>query len=507
MNTSALGAFAQGLVGGYLKGEDLNDNRAMRKYRNAAAEVLQAKADRQAELNATLKNAGDFLASRSGLPGTQTEPAGAAQIPGTPAAIGLSDINPAGITPAQTSNVSTAAAPAPQLSKPPVALDAGLHKVYAGSQTQAPVITTPAEQTQLPAITINTANADAGLRPAQTPAVQPGLQRQTPVPHPVSTASPAHKIGFSIFFNPSIATDPATLNGIVNIFAKHGFLKEGVDYATNLYKLGSMGGVHALKQLMMGDIAGAEKMLPPGSKITQVDSDNYRVTLPDGRTFTGNPAVEFARFTDPIKALGIQSTAAKTQSEISKNAAETGLANARTGYIQGVESNLANARAAAASAKAQGSATTGLGLKWRLNLEKSLPKTNQIDASGQPVINVQTGLPVQITDPNLAPTIRNMARVNAPRLVAGQVTPQEAAGTFGEVARLARGDPATMYQTLEQQGRLMIGVDKNGKAAKVVGVMGQYRGADGSVHPILFDFPPQVEKVLVAQAQKNAGAK
>jgi hypothetical protein len=143
--------------------------------------------------------------------------------------------------------------------------------------------------------------------------------------------------------------------------------------------------------------------------------------------------------------------------------------------------------------------------KWIDDFEKHyMPKRDVKGDDGQVKMDPKTGSPVQEVDQDVAPMVRDMARVNKEVLAAGDVHPQEAANVFTQFAQAAKsGDRAKMFSTLDKQGRIAIVENEAGDPVKAVGIMGQYRDAKGQVRPMFFDLPEKMSDELTAQEADN----
>lgn len=338
------------------------------------------------------------------------------------------------------------------------------------------------------------------------------------------------RVGFGLYANPSVLKNPKFLTEAAGIFTKHK-LPAGVEWLKRAYGAEQENFVTALKVAQGGDLEGAERVFN-GSGRQKVKEGTLRWDDPEkttlagvddtGRSFKVNVDEMLRNFLSPEEYL----TRARGDYFAGRNEANVRgrevSAEARVTAADIAAGARTSAAETAAAARNAGRGTTGTTrpaaprsssapyggdrgqAKWTDDLEKHyMPKRDAKDDEGKVRMDPKTAQPVQEVDEDLAPTVRDLARVNAEVLNAAGVHPQEASNVFASFARAFKGnDRAKAFTLLDKAGRIAI-AEKDGEPVKAVGIMGQYRDAQGRTRPIFFDLPEKMSDELVTQEVIN----
>lgn len=347
---------------------------------------------------------------------------------------------------------------------------------------------------------------------------------------------PHERLGFSLYTNPSVLKNPKFLNDAAQIFVRNR-QPSGLQWLQSAHKASGENLIDALKVATAGDLPGAEQVFNSGGGMkiqpgTLKWADEKKTSLTgvdaQGREFTVNPHELIRQFVAPEDALkraqadyySGRNEANVTGRQISADArvdaaevtgdSRVDAANIRAnaGPRGGVGGAGARAPAAPRGPSAPSAAPYGGDkgqAKWTDDFEKHfMPKRDAMTEDGKPKIDPKTGAPVQELDEENAPIIRDMARINVKELNAAGIHPQEAAHVFTQFAKAFKGgDRAKAYSTLDKAGRLAIIENGEGHPVKAVGIMGQYRDAQGATRPIFFELPEKMSDELVTQEFQN----
>ncbi|MEK6244011.1 MAG: hypothetical protein AABM33_05865 [Pseudomonadota bacterium] len=364
--------------------------------------------------------------------------------------------------------------------------------------------------------------------PAGPDTGEPGVPGKQP--------SAQEALGFALHSSPDLFKDREFLNTAASAFLSRG-LPEGVKWLEAGHKASQEGYTQALQALMNGDKDAAVKAFATSGKLRDVTSPDQLKDLGDGKwevtangkTSVLDPKQSYINLLPPKDFAEFQMKApyykALSEYQGGRNEASIERAGVTGQSRENVADINAESREGVAGIRAYSLAARGVGgravgargggtamyggdkgaAKWVDDFEKHyMPKSDVKNADGTNKINPKDGQPVQEVDQEVAPIVRDLARVNNDVLAAGGVHPQEAANVFTQFAKAYKtGDRAKMFAELDKAGRVAIVENDAGDPVKAVGIMGQYRDARGQTRPMFFDLPEGMSTELITQETVN----
>jgi hypothetical protein len=361
---------------------------------------------------------------------------------------------------------------------------------------------------------------------------------------PPKQPSAQDQLGFALHQRPDLLKDRSFLDSAASSFLSRG-LPDGVKWLDAGHRASQEGYMQALQSLMSDDPEGAVKAFAGSGKLrgvtradqlTKLDDGRWEIAGENGKTMTIDPRQAYINLLPPkdfadfqmkmpyYKALadyqGGRNDAGNTRAEINAGArveaagigadSRERAAEIRSGGAVAAAGVRAASRGTARGAGGAGANSSPYGgdkgtAKWIDDFEKHyMPMRDAVKSDGTFKLDPRTGAPLQEVDPDLAPTVRDMARINKDVLAAGDIHPQEAANVFTRFATLrSKYLPPKLFKALDKEGRIAIVENENGDPVKALGIMGKYRDASGQVRPMFFDLPQEFSDELVGQEASN----